>query len=34
MTKMIRRRRAMAGTLVAPPLVRRGWAQLGKPEPR
>jgi len=27
MTKMIRRRVAMAGTLVAPMLARRGWAQ-------
>ena len=27
MTKMIRRRLAMAGTLVAPMLARHGWAQ-------
>jgi hypothetical protein len=27
MTKMMRRRRAMAGTLVAAILARHGWAQ-------
>jgi len=31
MTKMIRRRMAMAGTLVAPMLARRGWAQSAYP---
>jgi hypothetical protein len=34
MTKMIRRRMAMAGTLVAPLRARHGWAQSVKPEPR
>jgi hypothetical protein len=33
MTKMIRRRWAMAGTLVAPMLARRGWAQSANLEP-
>ena len=31
MTKMIRRRMAMAGTLVAPMLARHGWAQSAYP---
>ena len=31
MTKMIRRRTAMAGTLVAPMLARHGWAQPAYP---
>jgi hypothetical protein len=34
MTKMIRRRTAMAGTLVAPLLARPGWAQSAKLEPQ
>jgi hypothetical protein len=34
MTKMIRRRWAMAGTLVAPMVARHGWAQLAKLEPQ
>ena len=31
MTKMMRRRTAMAGTLVAPMLARHGWAQSAYP---
>ena len=31
MTKMMRRRTAMAGTLVAPLLARHGWAQSAYP---
>jgi hypothetical protein len=34
MTKMIRRRMAMAGTLVAALRARHGGAQSAKPEPR
>ena len=34
MTKMIRRRMAMAGTLVAPMVARHGWAQSAKLAPQ
>jgi hypothetical protein len=34
MTKMIRRRWAMAGTLVAAILARHGWAQSANLEPQ
>jgi hypothetical protein len=34
MTKMIRRRMAMAGTLVAALPARHGWAQSAKLEPQ